>query len=274
MNADSDLVLPSGFRRVDMVRLITQCLTTLGYENAAQALQQESGMLLASEPIAHFRTAVLNGEWATAESLLDTLGFLTTASRLSAEWLVVRQKYLELLEASQNEDALHCLRSQLAPLEQRRAAEAVGDAINGHGGSGGSMSTAASPNDSMHAGGGLAGASDRLLNPTAGICDGACPANCTGTTGTSAHGGERLGATVRELSAYLMCGTFEVKRRTGWDGANGASRVTLMTALQQHIPPSVLLPDDRLQTLLQQAVMWQSAQCAIRPPRISQDMTP
>ena len=67
MNADSDLVLPSGFRRVDMVRLITQCLTTLGYENAAQALQQESGMLLASEPIAHFRTAVLNGSLNRAD---------------------------------------------------------------------------------------------------------------------------------------------------------------------------------------------------------------
>ena len=31
---NDDIVMPSGFRRVDLVRLMTQCLSTLGYEQA------------------------------------------------------------------------------------------------------------------------------------------------------------------------------------------------------------------------------------------------
>ena len=70
----SDVVMPSGFRRVDLVRLITQCLSTLGYANAAQVLQQDSGVLLLAEPIVRFKGAVLNGEWQEASSLVESLG--------------------------------------------------------------------------------------------------------------------------------------------------------------------------------------------------------
>ena len=112
----SEIITPSGFRRVDVVRLMTQCLSTLGYAQAAEVLQKESGVVLLAEPISRFRAAVLAGEWAVAESLLDSLGFVTSESRLAAEFLLLRQKYLELLEAQKPEEALQCLRCQLAPL--------------------------------------------------------------------------------------------------------------------------------------------------------------
>ena len=41
-DAESEVVMPSGFRRVDLVRLMTQCLSTLGYTRAAELLQEES----------------------------------------------------------------------------------------------------------------------------------------------------------------------------------------------------------------------------------------
>ena len=64
-----------------------------------------------------------------------------------------------------------------------------------------------------------------------------------------------------ELSCYLMCGHVEeLKRRASWDGAQGSSRQMLLQELQRHIPPSLLLPDNRLLTLLQQAVLWQTSQ--------------
>ena len=46
------------------------------------------------------------------------------------------------------------------------------------------------------------------------------------------------------------------------------ARESMLEALQKLIPPSVLLPEHRLQALLQQAVMWQSAQYApaVAPP--------
>jgi len=67
---------------------------------------------------------------------------------------------------------------------------------------------------------------------------------------------------LRELSCYLMCGHIEeLKRRAAWDGTQGSSRQMLLQELQRHIPPSLLLPDNRLLTLLQQAVLWQTSQC-------------
>ena len=60
---------------------------------------------------------------------------------------------------------------------------------------------------------------------------------------------------MRELSGYLTCkSAAELQLRTGWDGAAGSSRKLLLQELQQHIPPSLLLPEDRLQTLLQLCV--------------------
>ena len=46
-----------------------------------------------------------------------------------------------------------------------------------------------------------------------------------------------------------------------WQGAHGGSRQLLLTELQRFIPPSLLLPEDRLHTLLRQALLWQTNQC-------------
>ena len=83
--------------------------------------EKESGVRLLSEPIERFRAAVLAGDWTLAEGQLDQLGFTSLATKLSAQFLVLRQKYMELLEARRPEEALLCLRGQLAPLEQQRS---------------------------------------------------------------------------------------------------------------------------------------------------------
>lgn len=58
-----------------------------------------------------------------------------------------------------------------------------------------------------------------------------------------------------------MCGSVdELKARASWDGTHGGSRHALLCTLQRHIPPSLLLPEERLLTLLQQAVLWQTSQ--------------
>ena len=213
----SDIVMPSGFRRTDLVRLMTQCLTTLGYSQAAQLLEQESGILLLSEPIERFRAAVLAGDWALAESLIASLGFPTAASRLSAELLVLRQKYLELLEARKAEDALRCLRNQLAPLEQRMAAEGCLPTAASSGVTNGSS------HPSIHAAS-IAGSSARSSPaPTDGMLPPPGSNNSSVSNGKAASSSPnaRLGISVRELSAYLMCTNEELMRRTGWDGSQG-----------------------------------------------------
>eukprot|EP00325_Prymnesiales_sp_UTEX-LB-985_P018767 CAMPEP_0174757914 /NCGR_PEP_ID=MMETSP1094-20130205/107499_1 /TAXON_ID=156173 /ORGANISM="Chrysochromulina brevifilum, Strain UTEX LB 985" /LENGTH=556 /DNA_ID=CAMNT_0015963833 /DNA_START=42 /DNA_END=1712 /DNA_ORIENTATION=+ len=205
-------ILPSGFRRIDLVRLLTQCLSTLGYDRSVAALEQESGIRLLSEPMARFRSAVLSGDWATIEILIGeatvrAIGFTSEASRLEAQCLVMQQKYLELLEAGRAEDALRCLRCQLAPIYQQRCPSTTGQ---------------------------------QPLAPSGSLTD-----------------------TLQGLSSCLMFSSAaELKARTGWPGAAGGSREALLSELSQHIPPSLLLPEDRLQTLLQQALMWQHSSCA------------
>ena len=108
-----ELVEPFGFARADLVRLMMQCLSSLGYEHAVKSLQQESGIHLFSEPIARFRDCVLCGDWDAAKSVVDHLGFSTLATKLAVQFMLGRQKYLELLEA-QRTDAAPCS-DELAP---------------------------------------------------------------------------------------------------------------------------------------------------------------
>ncbi|KAJ3559320.1 hypothetical protein NP233_g11293 [Leucocoprinus birnbaumii] len=59
-----------------------------------------------------------------------------------------------------------------------------------------------------------------------------------------------------------MCSDPEdLRQRTGWDGASGSSRAQLLADLQFYIPPSVMIPQRRLATLLHQAREYQHSQC-------------
>ena len=195
-------MLAAGFRRSDVVRLMTQCLQGLGYNGAASRLEEDSGILLLAQPVSRFRQGVLEGQWDLMDGLVDEMQ-LQSNCRARVCFLIYRQKYLELLEAGCLPEALCCLRKQLAPLQAH---------ITAH--------------------------------------------EPTGPSGTGEH------SALQGLSCYLMCGHIdELKSRAAWDGAKGSSRQTLLQELQRHIPPSLLLPDNRLLTLLQQAVHWQTSQC-------------
>uniref|UniRef100_A0A665TS31 WD repeat-containing protein 26 n=1 Tax=Echeneis naucrates TaxID=173247 RepID=A0A665TS31_ECHNA len=64
------------------------------------------------------------------------------------------------------------------------------------------------------------------------------------------------------LSGYLMCSHAEDLRvKAEWEGKGTASRTKLLDKLQTYLPPSVMLPPRRLQTLLKQAVELQRERC-------------
>ncbi|KAL9715363.1 hypothetical protein Ac2012v2_002027 [Leucoagaricus gongylophorus] len=64
------------------------------------------------------------------------------------------------------------------------------------------------------------------------------------------------------LSSFLMCSDpQELRQRSGWDGASGSSRARLLADLQYYIPPSVMIPQRRLATLLHQAREYQHSRC-------------
>ena len=78
-----------------------------------------------------------------------------------------------------------------------------------------------------------------------------------------------LGDSLNRLSGYMMCSDAEeLRARAGWQGASGGSRDALLRQLSQCIPPSLMVPEGRLQTLLQQALQWQSARASGSIPAI------
>lgn len=122
-----------------MTRLIIQALDDLGYHGAANKLSQESGFEVESPVVAHFRHAVLQGDWAQAETLLfgseppdggggvsihngdhRGLRFVDGVDQNQLRFQLRTQKYLELLESKDLGHALMVLRQELTPLKQDR----------------------------------------------------------------------------------------------------------------------------------------------------------
>lgn len=67
---------------------------------------------------------------------------------------------------------------------------------------------------------------------------------------------------IHVLSGYLMCSHAEdLRAKADWEGKGPASRTKLLDKLQTYLPPSVMLPPRRLQTLLKQAVELQRERC-------------
>ncbi len=122
-----------------MTRILIQSLNDLGYNGAASTLSRESGYELESPAVAAFRIAVLQGEWAEAESLLfgsqsgdgggvrisngssNKNGGLVLAEGADKDQMLFwlrQQKFLELLEERDLGNALMVLRQELTPLHQ------------------------------------------------------------------------------------------------------------------------------------------------------------
>lgn len=67
---------------------------------------------------------------------------------------------------------------------------------------------------------------------------------------------------LHELSSFLMCSDqSNLKSLSKWSGKNAASRQILMNKLQTFLPPNIMLPPHRLETLLDQSISYQCEKC-------------
>ncbi|XP_064623467.1 WD repeat-containing protein 26-like isoform X1 [Lineus longissimus] len=175
----------------DIVRLIGQHLKEMGLERTVEQLMTESGCMLEHPAAAKFRSHVMDGEWDKSDVDLNELKALVESQQgiLRMKFLLLEQKYLELLEDGKLLEALHCLRNELSPLK---------------------------------------------------------------------YNTER----VHELSSFMMCSNSDdLKESADWEGKGISSRSKLVEKLQSFLPPTIMLPPRRLQTLLNQAVELQKDQC-------------
>lgn len=103
----------------DIVRLIAQHLRGLGLNQTAEHLIKESGCMLEHPAAARLRSHVMDGEWVKADSDLEDLKSRIESSHglTKMKFMLLEQKYLELLEDGREMDALHCLRHELTPMK-------------------------------------------------------------------------------------------------------------------------------------------------------------
>ncbi|KAE8600386.1 hypothetical protein XENTR_v10013226 [Xenopus tropicalis] len=78
---------------------------------------------------------------------------------------------------------------------------------------------------------------------------------------------------IHVLSGYLMCShADDLRAKAEWEGKGTASRSKLLDKLQTYLPPSVMLPPRRLQTLLRQAVELQRDRCLYHNTKLDNNL--
>lgn len=228
------LFVGSPIDRRELVKLTLQSLREMGYDQAAKALEAESGITLEHPSITAFRTAVLSGDWRNAERLL--IDGLTYAARRiqaarsppgGASIALEPQPSSSTAPSSdaQSQDLIDSvlrrpdvvsLRSIRFMLQKQRYLELL---------------------EARH--------TKKALNV---LREKLTPLN----NDTSQ---------LHLLSSLVVTASPEQLRgRAQWDGANGESRRQLMMDIEAAVSPLVMLPSRRLPQLLEQAQSYQKHQ--------------
>ncbi|XP_052185650.1 WD repeat-containing protein WDS homolog isoform X2 [Diospyros lotus] len=106
---------PKGrIKKHEFVRLIIQCLYSLGFERSAKSLEGESGIFYKSAEFGLLESQILSGNWDACIDTLDALKELSDETRASALFLVSRQSLLENLIHGDESLALSVLRKVAA----------------------------------------------------------------------------------------------------------------------------------------------------------------
>ncbi|XP_021713806.1 uncharacterized WD repeat-containing protein C343.04c-like [Chenopodium quinoa] len=103
-------------KRLEFVRLIAGALYALGYERTGACLEEESGIPLHSAAVNLLMQHVLDGRWDESASILQSIGLEDETIIKSAKFLILEQKFFELLDDGKTMDALKTLRTEISPL--------------------------------------------------------------------------------------------------------------------------------------------------------------
>ena len=175
-------------KKGEFVRIITKALYSLGYKKTGENLEEESGIPLNSSVVNLFMQQVLDGDWEESVSTLNKIGLEDERIVRDASFLILEQKFFELLDGDKVMDALKTLRTEITEL-------------------------------------------------------------CVDS------------ARIRELSSCLLspskqCGS------SGRDFIRARTRLKLLEELQKLIPPTVMIPEKRLEHLVEQALILQRDACS------------
>ncbi len=201
-NADANgsaasYVGPRGMiNRNEYLRLLQQSLVQLGFGDVAEQLEKRSGVPRQTSTTSNLTECVVNGDWTGA---LDAVHSLDLPPKISAQvpFLILEQKFLEILETGDDLAAIKCLRNDLAPLN-----------VN---------------TERLHE------LSRKLL--------------------AASSNGEKVASPSSPSAATIE--------------KTAAGRRTLLTSLQNIVPAGTLLPENRLEELIEQALTTQIEKCRL-----------
>lgn len=108
---------PKGLiRKHEFVRIIIQCLLSLGFPKAASCLELESGISYKSEEFEVIEWEILNAKWEECLKFVNGIKGLTDEMRSSALFLVIRQYLLECSSHGDDSTALAFLQKRVSTL--------------------------------------------------------------------------------------------------------------------------------------------------------------
>lgn len=103
-------------KKSEFVRIITRTLYSLGYGKAGAMLEEESGIPLHRSFVETFLQQVKEGKWDESVVTLHRIGLADEKAVKAASFLLLEQKFLELLRFEKIADALGTLRNEIEPL--------------------------------------------------------------------------------------------------------------------------------------------------------------
>jgi len=223
----------------EIVRLVGQHLTNIGLKSSAAVLMAEAGCRLDQPTAATFRKFVMNGDWSSAVNTLEELkAHLENPDNfVEMKFLLLEQKYLELLYRGNSIEALKVLQTEITPLKhnQPRTHELS------------SYLMFSSPEDLVRVTSHQTSnnASNKHLNNHS-------PSTRSNgfTNSTSTNGVDGCSSTSRSITDL-------------------STRRALMDSLQAYLPATIMLPPKRLLTLLNQAAEFQTERCLYHNKSIS-----
>ncbi|KAL6978756.1 hypothetical protein U1Q18_020422 [Sarracenia purpurea var. burkii] len=112
---------PKGLiKKHEFVRIIIQCLYSLGFKKSASSLELESGVSSKSVELGSLESQILKANWDDCIHTLCGLKDLADETTASALFLVCRQILFEYLIHGDDSSALSVLRKQISALQVGR----------------------------------------------------------------------------------------------------------------------------------------------------------
>lgn len=116
--SSSTYISPMGLiKRHEFVRVIIQCLRSLGFHKSAFCLESESGVSYKSKDFEVLESEILNGNWEECIKSCRGIKELTDETQSSALFLILQQCLLEFLSHGDVSTALAFLQKQVSALK-------------------------------------------------------------------------------------------------------------------------------------------------------------